>query len=77
MDFNVTQLFQGDSVSLVVKGFAVFFLSLFILYSLLTLKEVSIMNHSLETRLSFEIQLLAWFQLILGLVALFIVVVFG
>jgi uncharacterized MnhB-related membrane protein len=77
MDFNLNTIIQGDPVNAVIKVFTIIFLIIFILYSLLTIREVSIMNHSLETRLSIEIYLIAWFQLFLGIIALFTVLLFS
>ena len=76
MDFNVAAFFQNDLVNAGIRVFTIVFLILFILYSLLTLRQVSIMNHSLSTKLALEIQLLAWFQLILGVSALGIIAFF-
>ncbi len=74
MDFDLPSLFQGDLVNSTVRMFMVVFLILFIIYSLLTLRQVSIMNHSLVTRLALAIQLLAVFQLLLGGLALAIII---
>ena len=76
MDFNLTSFFQNDPVNVGIRIFTILFLVLFVLYSLLTIRQVSIMNHSLVTRLEIGIALLAWFQLVLGILALVIVLFF-
>ena len=73
MDFNITSFFQNDPVNGAIRIFTILFLIIFVFYSLLTIRQVSIMNHSLVTRLEIEVALLAWFQLALGLLALGIV----
>ncbi len=73
MDFNLTAFFQADPVNVGIRIFTILFLIIFVFYSLLTIRQVSIMNHSLVTRLEIGIALLAWFQLALGLLALGIV----
>ena len=73
MDFNITSFFQNDPVNGAIRIFTILFLIIFVFYSLLTIRQVSIMNHSLVTRLEIGIALLAWFQLTLGLLALGIV----
>ena len=76
MDFDISSFFQNDPVNGAVRIFTILFLIIFVFYSLLTIRQVSIMNHSLVTRLEIGIALLAWFQLVLGLLALVIVLFF-
>ena len=73
MDFNLAPFFQGDPVNTSIRVLTILFLIIFVFYSLLTIRQVSIMNHSLITRLEMGITLLAWFQLVLGILALSIV----
>lgn len=77
MDFNLTSIIQGDLVNVSIRIFAIGFLILFILYSLLTVRQVSIMNHSLVTKLAVEIQLLSFLQLGLGIIALLAILFFS
>lgn len=77
MGFDVNSFIQGDPINIGIKIFSIIFLGLFVIYSLLTVRQVSIMNHSLVTRLALGIQLLAWFQLVLGILALSIVLIFS
>lgn len=77
MDFNIISFIQGNPVNNAIKIFSLIFMVLFIIYSLLTVRQVSIMNHSLVTRLALEIQMLAWFQLVLGVLALLIILIFS
>lgn len=76
MDFDLTTLITGNFANAIIRVLTISFFVLFVLYSLLTLRQVSIMNHSLVTRLALEIQLLAWFQLVLGILALLVVIFF-
>lgn len=76
MDFNINSFLQDDFVNISIRILTILFLTIFGLYSLLTLRQVGIMNHSLVTRLEVGITLLAWFQLIIGILALGIVLFF-
>ena len=77
MNYELISFIQNDLVNTIIRLFSLVFLVIFILYSLLTVRQVSIMNHSLVTQLAIEITLLAWFQFALGVVALITVLFFG
>ncbi len=63
----------SNSFTTIVKIFDFIFLGLFIFYSLLTVRQVSIMNHSVLTRGALWLNLLALLQLGLGVVVLIVI----
>jgi len=67
-DFIVfPEIFNGDSIGFVVKIFQFILLGLFTIYSVLTIRQVNIMNHSLVTKIRFELRVFAYLQLFLGI----------
>lgn len=69
------EIFSSESIGLVVKIFQLILLGLFVLYSLLTIRQVNIMNRSLITKIRFELRLFAYFQLFLGIGVLILVLI--
>ncbi len=69
------EIFSSESIGLVVKIFQLILLVLFVLYSLLTIRQVNIMNRSLITKIRFELRLFAYFQLFLGIGVLILVLI--
>lgn len=64
---GLTEIFNSDNIGLVIKIFQLILLVLFVLYSFLTIRQVGIMNHSLMTKIKFEIRVAAYLQLFLGI----------
>lgn len=69
------KIFDTDTVGLVIKIFQLILLGLFVVYSFLTIRQVDIMNHSLLTKIHFELKLLAYFQLFVGIGVLFLILI--
>ncbi len=71
--FNVPSIFNESTVGLVVKIFLLIATSLFIVFSFLTIRQVGLMNQTIANSLHFEVRLLAYFQLFLGIGVFFII----
>ncbi len=69
------EIFSSESIGLVVKIFQLILLGLFVLYSLLTIRQVNIMNNSLITKIRFELRLFAYLQLFLGIGVLILILI--
>lgn len=64
---GLREIFNSDNIGLVIKIFQLILLVLFVLYSFLTIRQVGIMNHSLMTKIKFEIRVASYLQLFLGI----------
>ncbi len=71
----LTNIFSEDSIGLVIKVFLLLVTGLFIIFSFLTIRQVGLMNRTIINSLHFEVRLLAYFQLFLG-IGVFLVVLF-
>jgi hypothetical protein len=69
------EIFSANSIGTVIKIFQIIIMVLFLLYSLLTIRQVSIMNHSLITKIRFELKVFAYFQLFLGIGVLILILI--
>lgn len=70
--FNLPNLLNFD-LGLAIKIFQIFVALIFIFFSLLTMRQVSIMNRSVITSLGPEIKIAAYFQLAAGIVVFFLI----
>jgi hypothetical protein len=68
-----TAIFSDDNVGLVIKLFQLMLLALLVIFSLLTIRQVGIMNKSLVTPMRFEVRVIAYLQLFLT-IGIFIVI---
>jgi len=76
MNPNFLALFSSNSLALVMKVFELIVVGLFLIYSLLTLRQVSIMNHTLVTPVIGPlVNILAWTQLAVGILVLLVILV--
>ncbi len=76
MNFDLTAIFNANTTEAVLKIFEVVFAGLFVIYSLLTVRQVSIMNHSLVTQgVGPVVRILAAVQLLLGILVLVIIII--
>lgn len=71
----IQNLLKPEVIDLVVKVFQVVFLGLFLIYSFLTIRQIAIMNKSLLNSIRFELTVLAYFQLFLGIGVLLVILV--
>jgi len=70
IDFN-----QLTNPNLLLRVFELLFLVLFVIYSLITIREVALMNRTIRTSLASFVSLTALIQLGLGLLVLVLILV--
>lgn len=76
MNPNFLAIFSSETIGLVLKVVEVIIGVLFLIYSLLTIRQVGIMNHSLVTPVVGPIvKILALLQLSLGVIVLLAILV--
>lgn len=73
--FNFPTLLSEDNIGLVIKVFQAVILTFFIVYSILTIRQVDIMNHALRNAIRFELKVFAYLQLFLGIGILILVLI--
>ncbi|HEY4694472.1 MAG TPA: DUF5657 family protein [Candidatus Nanoarchaeia archaeon] len=61
------EIFTEKNLSLVIKAFQLVLLGLFIIFSLLTIRQVDIMNKALVTSIRLEVRIIGYLQLFLVL----------
>lgn len=70
MNLNQIDFSKLASLNLILHGFEILFLLFFLIYALLTLREVSLMNKTLVTPVASGVRIGSLIQLVLALVAL-------